>query len=42
VENFKEVTDTLSSRLKNVEDNIEKVHNQQIAMNRSNRGYISI
>jgi hypothetical protein len=42
VEKFKGVTHTLSNRLKNVEDHIKKVPNQQMAMNRSNTGYISI
>jgi hypothetical protein len=40
VEKFKEVTDTLSDRQKNVEDHIEKVPNQQVAMNRS-MGYLN-
>jgi hypothetical protein len=37
---FKEVTDSLSNRQKNFEDCIKKVLNQQVAMNRSNLGFI--
>jgi hypothetical protein len=41
VEKLKQVTDNFSSRLKNVEDHIEKVLIQQVAMNRTNIGFIS-
>jgi hypothetical protein len=42
VEKFKEVTDTLSNEQKNLADNIKKVLNQKVAMNRSNLGFILI
>jgi hypothetical protein len=42
VEKVKQVTHTLLNRQKNMEDRIEKVRNQQITMNRSNTGYISV
>jgi hypothetical protein len=42
VEKYEHVTHTLSDLMKNLEDRIDKVRNQPVAMNRSNSGYISI